>query len=97
MEEAELRMISLAYKPVRERLAETLLFLFDSFYPKPESTVKEYLNLTRMDLANIIGTAVETVIRLLSEFKDDKYIAIKGRKIFLLDPAGLKMIATMSA
>ena len=54
------------------------------------------MNLTRMDLANIIGTAVETVIRLLSEFKDDKYIAIKGRKIFLLDPDGLKAIATQS-
>jgi CRP-like cAMP-binding protein len=89
-------MISLAYKPVRERLAETLLFLFDSFYPNPDKTVKEYLNLTRMDLANIIGTASETVIRLLSDFKDDRLIAIKGRKIFLLDPAGLKAIATMS-
>jgi len=96
LEEAELRMISLAYKPVRERLAETLLFLFDSFYPNPDNTVREYLNLTRTDLANIIGTAVETVIRLLSEFKDERFIAIKGRKIYLLDPAGLKAIATMS-
>jgi CRP-like cAMP-binding protein len=96
LEEAELRMISLAYKPVRERLAETLLFLFDSFYPKQQNTVKDYLNLTRTDLANIIGTAPETVIRLLSEFKDDKYITIKGRKIYLLDPAGLKSIATIS-
>ncbi len=96
LEEAELRMISLAYKPVRERLAETLLFLFSSFYPNPDKTVKEYLNLTRTDLANIIGTAVETVIRLLSEFKDERFIAIKGRKIFLLDPAGLKAIARIS-
>lgn len=96
LEEAELRMISLAYKPVRERLAETLLFLFDSFYPKQQNAMKDYLNLTRMDLANIIGTAPETVIRLLSEFKDDKYITIKGRKIYLLDPTGLKSIATIS-
>lgn len=98
LEEAEMRMISLAYKPVRERLAETLLFLFDSFYPNPDKTVKEYLNLnlTRTDLANIIGTAPETVIRLLSDFKDERLIAIKGRKIFLLDPAGLKTIATIS-
>jgi CRP/FNR family transcriptional regulator, polysaccharide utilization system transcription regulator len=96
LEEAEMRMISLAYKPVRERLAETLLFLFNSFYPNPEKNVKDYLNLTRLDLASIIGTAVETVIRLLSEFKEEKLIAIKGRKIFLLDPAGLKTIATHS-
>jgi len=96
LEEAELRMISLAYKPVRERLAETLLFLFDSFYPNPDKTVKEYLNLTRTDLANIIGTVAETVIRLLSDFKDEKLITIRGRKIFLLDPAGLKAIASIS-
>jgi len=96
LEEAEMRMISLAYKPVRVRLAETLLFLFNSFYPHPDKNVKDYLNLTRLDLANIIGTASETVIRLLSEFKDDKLVAIKGRKIFLLDPAGLKTIATQS-
>ncbi|MCX6243854.1 MAG: Crp/Fnr family transcriptional regulator [Bacteroidetes bacterium] len=96
LEEAEMRMISLAYKPVRERLAETLLFLFNSFYPHPEKNVKDYLNLTRLDLANIIGTASETVIRLLSEFKDEELIAIKGRKIFLLNPDGLKSIATQS-
>ena len=93
LEEAETRMMSLAFKPVRERLAETLLFLFNSFYPESGRSSKVYLNLTRMDLANIIGTAQETVIRLLSEFKEEKLIAIKGRKIFLLDP---KKLATIS-
>jgi CRP-like cAMP-binding protein len=39
---------------------------------------------------------LETVIRLLSEFKDERLIAIKGRNIYLLDPARLKAIATMS-
>ena len=95
LEEAEMRMVSLAYKPVRERLAETLLFLFTSFYPATDKFHKEYLNLTRMDLANIIGTAGETVIRLLSEFKEEKLISIKGRKIFLLDPERLKILARL--
>jgi CRP/FNR family transcriptional regulator, polysaccharide utilization system transcription regulator len=95
LEEAETRMLSLAYKPVRERLAETLLFLFNSFYPETGKPSRDYLNLTRMELANIIGTAPETVIRLLSEFKDEKLITIKGRKIFLLDPFRLQTIANL--
>ncbi len=95
LEEAEIRMISLTYKPVKERLAETLLFLVDSFYPGSKKSAKEYLNLTRTDLANIIGTAPETVIRLLSEFKEEKLIEAKGRKIFLLNPARLKTIANL--
>ena len=95
LEEAEMRLISLAYKPVRERLAETLLFLFYSFYPNQKERTKNYLNLTRMDLSNIIGTAQETVIRLLSEFKEEKLIEIKGRKIFLLDTGKLQVIANL--
>jgi len=95
LEEAETRMLSLAYKPVRERLAETLVFLFNSFYPESGKSSKEYLNLTRMELANIIGTAPETVIRLLSEFREEKLISIKGRKIFLTDPSRLKTIANL--
>jgi CRP/FNR family transcriptional regulator, polysaccharide utilization system transcription regulator len=95
LDDAETRIISLAYKPVRERLAETLLFLFSSFYPEKKEKSRDYLNLTRMDLANIIGTAQETVIRLLSEFKDEKMIEIKGRKIFLLNPAKLQKIANL--
>jgi CRP/FNR family transcriptional regulator, polysaccharide utilization system transcription regulator len=93
LEKAESRLISLAYKPVRERLAEILLFLFESFYPNEHPGEEQYINVTRMDLANIIGTAQETVIRLLSEFKDEQLITIRGRKIFLLDPARLKAMA----
>jgi CRP-like cAMP-binding protein len=95
LEEAEIRMLSLAYKPVRERLAETLLFLFNSFYPKHQVSSRDYINLTRTDLANIIGTAPETVIRLLSEFREDHLIDIKGRKIFLRDPEKLLALANI--
>jgi CRP-like cAMP-binding protein len=94
LEEAEERMISLAQKPVRERLAEILLFLDKSFHPRNGNPLKNYLNLSRYDIANIIGTAPETVIRLLSEFRDLQYIAMKGRKIFLLNPWELQRIAT---
>lgn len=93
LEEAEERMISLAQKPVKERLAETLLFLHRSFHPHAINGAKNYINLSRFDLANIIGTVPETVTRLLSDFRDNHYIAVRGRKIFLLNPWELQRIA----
>jgi CRP/FNR family transcriptional regulator, polysaccharide utilization system transcription regulator len=93
LEEAEERMISLAQKPVKERLAEVLLFLYKSFHPHAVNGAKNYINLTRYDLASVIGTAPETVIRLLSEFKEHHYIAIRGRKIYLLNPWELQRLA----
>jgi CRP-like cAMP-binding protein len=93
LDDAEKRMLSLAFKPVRERLAETLVFLFTSFYPGVKTPTENYLNLTRMDLSNIIGTAQETIIRLLSEFREEGLIEIRGRKIFLLDMIKLTIIA----
>ncbi len=95
LEEAEIKMTSLAQKPVRERLAEGLLIL-DELFNKPGGcrTEDEHsITLTREDLANIVGTATETVIRLLSDFKDDKLIEIEGRKIVILDKEGLKKTA----
>lgn len=95
LEQAEFRMISLAHKPVRERLAETLLFLNRAFHPTAPSYPKTYLNMTRQDIANIIGTAPETVIRLLHEFKEMKLIEIRGRKIYISNIHGLRKIANI--
>lgn len=96
LEQAEFRMISLAHKPVRQRLAETLLYLNKTFYPTAPAHIRTYLNITRQDIANIIGTAPETVIRLLSEFKESKLISIKGRKIFLTNVQELRRIANLT-
>jgi CRP-like cAMP-binding protein len=95
LEEAESKMTSLAQKPVRERLAEGLLIL-DELFNKPGGCRSEddhSILLTREDLANIVGTATETVIRLLSDFKDEKLIETDGRKIILIDKEGLKKAA----
>ena len=92
LEEAENMMTSLAQKPVRERLAEALIILNDIF--NGENNTHEAKNfsicLSREDLANIVGTATETVIRLLSEFKEENLISANGRKITLLDIKGIK-------
>lgn len=94
LEEAESRMVSLSHKPVRQRLAETLLFLNHSFNAAAPAYPKPYLNITRSDLANIIGTAPETVIRLLSEFREARIIETKGRKIYLSDISRLQFTAS---
>ncbi len=51
------------------------------------------ISLTREELSNIVGTATESIIRLLSEFKNDHLIELNGRKIKILDKPGLKYIA----
>ncbi len=82
--EAEERMVQMAYKPVRERLAEALLLL-QKTYNKEEGQDNFTISISREDLASIVGTAKETTIRLLSEFKDENIISAKGSNITILD------------
>lgn len=77
----------LAQKTVRERLAETLLILETRLGTDPEGFIK--IALTREEIANIVGTATESAIRLISEFKSDKLIAVEGRNIKILDHSKL--------
>ena len=90
LEEAENKLTSLAQKGVRERLAETLIVLSNVFKYENSPNNMPVISLTRLDLSNIVGTATETVIRLLSEFKHEGLIEIKGRKITLIDIKGLQ-------
>ncbi|WKN46414.1 Crp/Fnr family transcriptional regulator [Tunicatimonas pelagia] len=84
-----------AQRSVRERLAITLLELKDTYGLDTHDNGSIEINLTRDDLANIIGTATETLIRLLNEFKSDQLISTQGRKIRIEDPAGLVRIANL--
>lgn len=81
----------IAQKTVRERLAEVLLKLKDTFQLDQDNVLQ--VSLTREELANIVGTATESVIRLLSEFKQDRLIDINGRKIKILDVKRLEKIS----
>lgn len=76
-------LTDIAQKTVRERLAEILLLLMDTFDVEEDGTLK--ISLTREEIANMVGTATESVIRLLSEFKNDKLIELNGRKVKLLN------------
>jgi CRP/FNR family transcriptional regulator len=93
LEEAEERMTSLAQKHVRERLAESLLVLDNIFRSEKCPVERSTISLSREDLANIVGTATETVIRLLSEFREENLITVVGRKIVLLNVPELQRIA----
>ncbi|MPQ48500.1 helix-turn-helix domain-containing protein [Marinifilum sp. N1E240] len=86
--EANNYITDIAQKTVRERLAEVLVHLEDTFGLNDEGTLK--ISLTREELANMVGTATESVIRLLSEFKSDKLIELNGRKIKIINSNALK-------
>lgn len=91
--EANSFITDIAQKTVRERLAEILLLLVHDF----GLDNNQYLNisLTREELANIVGTATESVIRLLSEFKADKMVELNGRRIRILNIKSLEKISNV--
>ncbi|PLX13582.1 MAG: Crp/Fnr family transcriptional regulator [Marinilabiliales bacterium] len=89
--EANSFITDIAQKTVRERLAEVLLSLKETFDLDEDNVLQ--ISLTREELANIVGTATESVIRLLSEFKQDKLIDLNGRKIKILDIKTLEKIS----
>ncbi len=84
-----------AQRTVRERLAITLLKLKDTYGMDAHDDGPIEINLTRDDLANMVGTATETLIRLLHEFKDDGLVSTQGRKIRIEDPPGLVRTANL--
>ena len=81
--EREERLLRLAYNSVRKRVAESLIMLANRYQ---EDKNKPFaISITREDLASIVGTATETVIRTLSDFKDESLIEMKGSLITVLD------------
>jgi len=82
-----------AHKSVRERLALSLLILKDKYREKGDTIKKVEIILSREDLSNIVGTAVETLVRLLHDFKDEGLIETEGRKIRILNAKALVKIA----
>jgi CRP-like cAMP-binding protein len=91
LKEADDHMVNLAQKTVKERLAETLLYLHDTFGKNEDNTLK--IQLSRDELASMIGTATESCIRLLSDFKKLGLIELTGKKILLKDISKLKKLA----
>ncbi|NVK52183.1 MAG: Crp/Fnr family transcriptional regulator [Flavobacteriaceae bacterium] len=91
LKNADNTIVDMAQKTVKQRLAEMLLNLEASFGYNSDHVLD--IHLSREDIANIIGTATESAIRLLSEFKKDNVITLKGKNISIIDIPKLKKIA----
>jgi CRP-like cAMP-binding protein len=94
---AEHRISSFYQKNVRERLAELLLLLKSSHGVQEEGgRWRLDIKLTREEMASIIGTASETLIRFMSELKQEGFIEQQGKTIYLVDEKGLLEFANIS-
>lgn len=91
LKEASDHVVSIAQKTVRERLAENLVYLEETFGKNEDDSLR--IQLSREELAGMIGTATESCIRLLSDFNKSKLIELRGKKIVIKDLARLKRIA----
>jgi len=91
LKDADDIMVNMAQKTVKERLAHSLLYLAETFGTTTDNTL--HLQLSREEIANMIGTATESCIRLLSDFNKLGLIELHGKKIALKDIKGLKKLA----
>ncbi|MCL9808867.1 Crp/Fnr family transcriptional regulator [Flavobacterium luminosum] len=91
LKEADDQMVSMAQKSVKERLAQTLIYLEDTFGNNEDGSLR--IQLSREELAGIIGTATESCIRLLSDFNKSELIAISGKKIIIKNKKELRKLS----
>ncbi len=91
LKEADDVIVNISQKSVKQRIAETLLHLEDSFGVDNEGFM--IIQLSREDISNIVGTATESCIRMLSELKKEKLITTSGKKIKINDPNTMQKLA----
>lgn len=89
---ADERVVSLTQKHIRGRLAESLVFLLESYGLEEDgATISIYLS--REDLANLSNMTTSNAIRTLSTFVDERIISLDGRKIKIIDEERLRKIS----
>ena len=86
--EREAQLLTMAYSSIRRRVADTLLRLHET----GTATCDGRIQLSRDDLASVVGTAPESLIRTLSEFKQDGFIELLPKSIQLLEPEKLRRV-----
>ena len=94
VEVVERKVVEMAQKSIRERLAEALLLLKSTYGMKPNTHTLN-VKITREDIAGIVGAATESVIRNLTELKDEGIIGLEGRAIQVLDSEALVKAANL--
>lgn len=86
--EKEEQLLSLAYNSLRKRVAQTILTLLDKY--KEEGKESFSMHISREDLAHIVGTTTESLIRTLSDFKNENIISAAPGNIKVIDEIKLK-------
>jgi CRP-like cAMP-binding protein/FixJ family two-component response regulator len=83
VKEKEQRLLNLAYDSLRKRVAKALVDIQNRFSKNNSGNIS--IDISREDIAQYIGTATESLIRTLSDFKSEKLIEIKEGKIRILN------------
>ncbi len=89
VKEKEQRLLNLAYSSLRKRVASALVEITTKFHL---SDKKMAIEISREEIAQYVGTATESLIRTLSDFKSEKLIEIKNGKIIVNDTDKLKTL-----
>ncbi|MEJ2722982.1 MAG: Crp/Fnr family transcriptional regulator [bacterium] len=92
---AEEEIVHLAQKPVRERLAEALIVLRETYGTEDGDNSALNIRLSREELASMVGTAIETLVRTIGEFKRERLITTDKKKICILDLPGLLRVGNI--
>ncbi|WP_339624482.1 Crp/Fnr family transcriptional regulator [uncultured Winogradskyella sp.] len=90
LKESDESLVNMAQKSVKQRMAEILLYIADSFGEDDNGFLS--IVLSREDYASIVGTATESAIRILSQFKKEGLIATQGKLIKIVNRQGLNRI-----
>lgn len=88
LKESDESIVNMAQKSVKRRIAETLRYVHDEFGTDDEGYLT--IVMSREDYASIVGTATESAIRILSQFKKEGLISTTGKRIKIEDYNGLK-------
>ena len=83
LQEKEAQLLKLAYNSVRKLVAESLATLYTRYKKEDEPVFS--MRISREDLANLAGTATETTIRTLCDFRDEGLVDMKGGTITILN------------
>lgn len=89
--EKEKQLLGMAYNSLRKKVADALLLLQRKYHADKEGVFS--IDIGRENLANIAGTATESLIRTLSDFRSEKLIDIKEGSIIITDQRKLENLA----
>ncbi len=91
LKEADDVIVNMSQKTVKQRIAEAFLYLRNNYGEDEEGYLS--LTLSREDIANVVGTATESCIRIISEFKKKGLLKSSGKKLGIADLKGLEDLA----